>query len=356
MKKWSITPSNYSNFYRRLGGKYLKGNIKEITKEIVKNEKILLVGHILPDGDDVSSLTSMKLGLEKLGKKVSAVIDDDIPEYLLQFPTIKASIESFKDVENNIYQNFDVMIILDSSSPDRVGRFEKYLNSFRVLLIDHHVTNTHFGNINWVDPTMGSTAQMVYRILKDFNIDYDNELANMNLLGIATDTGFFKYQNAGSTVFKDAADLIEKGANISYIANTILDNTPLEHILLYKDILNELKITSEGRIAYSLLTLGMLAKYNILPKDSPSFVENIRSIRNVEIAIVFQEYKENLYHVSLRSKKWADVSKIALKYGGGGHPRAAGFSIQTRNIEKSIKEIVEDISKYLRESIGDLTF
>jgi len=248
------------------------------------------------------------------------------------------------------------MVILDCSSPDRIGKFEKYLNAFHVLLIDHHVTNTHFGNLNWVDPTMASTAQMVYRILTSLNVEYDKELATMNLLGIATDTGFFKYQNADVLVFKDVTELIEKGANISDISNTILDNIPLEQIYLYKDVISNLKLALNGQIAYSLLSLDMLSKYNVLPKDSPSFVENLRSIRGVEIAIVFQEYEKGSYHVSLRSKKWADVSKIALNYGGGGHPRAAGFSIETNDIKQTMEEIVYYISKTIGNPSRNLAY
>ncbi len=341
---------------KKNGGKKLSENLKEIVEEISKNDNVLIVGHILPDGDDVSSLVSMTLGLEKLGKNVTAVIDDEIPEYLLQFPWVKSKIKKFEDVEKIIYKNFDIMVILDCSSPDRIGKFEKYLNAFHVLLIDHHVTNTHFGNLNWVDPTMASTAQMVYRILTSLNVEYDKELATMNLLGIATDTGFFKYQNADVLVFKDVTELIEKGANISDISNTILDNIPLEQIYLYKDVISNLKLALNGQIAYSLLSLDMLSKYNVLPKDSPSFVENLRSIRGVEIAIVFQEYEKGSYHVSLRSKKWADVSKIALNYGGGGHPRAAGFSIETNDIKQTMEEIVYYISKTIGNPSRNLAY
>jgi phosphoesterase RecJ-like protein len=129
---------------KKNGGKKLSENLKEIVEEISKNDNVLIVGHILPDGDDVSGLVSMTLGLEKLGKNATAVIDDEIPEYLLQFPLVKSKIKKFEDVEKIIYKNYDMMVILDCSSPDRIGRFEKYLNAFHALLIDHHVTNPDF--------------------------------------------------------------------------------------------------------------------------------------------------------------------------------------------------------------------
>ncbi|PNR95366.1 bifunctional oligoribonuclease/PAP phosphatase NrnA [Petrotoga sp. 9PWA.NaAc.5.4] len=320
---------------------------EKIIEEILKSNNILIVGHILPDGDDVSSVVSMKSGLEKLNKKCTAVIDDDIPEYLLQFPLVKKEIKDFSSIENDL-NKFDLMIVLDASSTDRIGKIEKYLEFFKVVLIDHHATNTHFADINWVDFKMSSTAQMVYRILNDLNVDYDEELATMNLLGIATDTGFFRYQNTGTQVFKDAAALTEKGANISYIANLILDSTPIEHLYLLKDIISNLQLLLNGQIAYTTITLDMLSAYGIIPKDAPSFVEKLRSIRNVEVAIVFQEYERGLYHVSLRSKEWADVSKIAVHFGGGGHPRAAGFSLKTDKIKSSIQEVLDFITKFMK--------
>jgi phosphoesterase RecJ-like protein len=321
---------------------------KTVASEIKKSSNILLVGHILPDGDDVSSLVSMSLGLEKLGKRTLAVIDDDIGEYLLEFPLVKKKIKKLdSEIEQTLGSEFDLMIVLDASSPDRIGRIEDYLNYFHVIVIDHHITNTNYGNINWVDPSVGATAQMVYKLLNFLNVDYDEQLATMNLLGIATDTGFFKYENTGPETFRVAASLIEKGASISYISNKIHGNTPLEHIYLYKDVISNLKLALQGLIAYSLITLDMLSKYNILPKDSPSLVENLRSIKGVEIAMIFQEYEKGLYHVSLRSKEWADVSKIALDFGGGGHPRAAGFSIKTDNIQSEIQKIVDYIKDFI---------
>ncbi|HOB16554.1 MAG TPA: bifunctional oligoribonuclease/PAP phosphatase NrnA [Defluviitoga sp.] len=321
---------------------------KVVASEIKKSNNILLVGHILPDGDAVSSLVSMSLGLEKLGKRTLAIIDDEIGEYLLEFPLVKEKIKRLdSEIEQMMFNEFDLMLILDASSPDRIGRIEKYLSYFHVIVIDHHITNTYYGNINWVDPSMGATAQMIYKLLSFLNVDYDEQLATMNLLGIATDTGFFKYENTGAETFRVAASLTEKGANISYISNRIHGNTPVEHIYLYRDVISKLKLASKGMIAYSLITLGMLSKYNILPKDSPSLVENLRSIKGVEVAMVFQEYEKNLYHVSLRSKEWADVSKIALEFGGGGHPRAAGFSIRTDNIDFEIQKIVEYITNFL---------
>ncbi|OQY10289.1 MAG: phosphoesterase [Marinitoga sp. 4572_148] len=319
--------------------------LEAIIGEINKVNNILVVGHIMPDGDDLSSVLSLTMGLERLGKNVRAVIDDNIPGYLEEFPFIKDKIKSYDCISKF---PAELIISVDASSPDRIGRVYEHFKFARSIVIDHHATNTYFGNINWVDK-FGAAAQMVLRLNKMLEIEYDKDLATANLLGIATDTGFFRYSNTDATVFEDVAWLVSKGGDIGLISNLILENKPLEHLMLYKDFLDNMKLENNNTIAYSHITLDMLKKYNILPKDSPSFVGDLRSIKGVEVAITFSEGEPNLYHVSMRSKDWFDVSKVALHFGGGGHPRAAGFSKETNDLEKLKKEVVTTI-KNLMES------
>ncbi|GAB6188634.1 bifunctional oligoribonuclease/PAP phosphatase NrnA [Marinitoga arctica] len=317
--------------------------MESIVGEINKAKNILVVGHIMPDGDDISSVLSLTMGLEKIGKNVRGVIDWEIPGYLEEFPNVKEKIKSYDCVKKF---PAELIISVDASSPDRIGRIYDHFKFARSIVIDHHATNTYFGNINWVDK-FGATAQMVLRINKMLEVKYDKDLATANLLGIATDTGFFKYSNTDATVFKDVAWLVDKDGDIGFISNLILENKPYEHLLLYKDFLDEMIL--EKNIAYSHITLEMLKKYNILPKDSPSFVGDLRSIKGVEVAIVFSEAEPNVYHVSMRSKDWFDVSKVAVHFGGGGHPRAAGFSFKTTDLKKLENNVVETI-KNLMES------
>ncbi|WP_240739489.1 DHH family phosphoesterase [Marinitoga lauensis] len=249
--------------------------IEAIIGEINKVENIIVVGHIMPDGDDISSVLSLTMGLEKIGKNVRAVIDDNIPGYLEEFPFVKEKIKSY-DCVNKFPA--ELIISVDASSPDRIGRVYEHFKYARSVVIDHHATNTYFGNVNWVD-RFGATAQMVLRLNRMLEIEYDSDLATANLLGIATDTGFFRYSNTDAAVFEDVAWLVSKGGKIGLISNMILENKPLEHLKLYKDFLNEMKLENNNTIAYSHITIDMLDKYGILPKDSPSFVGELRAIK-----------------------------------------------------------------------------
>jgi phosphoesterase RecJ-like protein len=316
----------------------------KIINEIKNASSILVAGHIGPDGDDVSSVVSLVMILEKIGKNVIGVIDDEIPDYLKGFNLVDEKIRDFDCVKNN---PSDLIIVVDASSPDRVGRIEELFEFRRTAVIDHHATNTNFCNINWVDSSYASTAQMVYEIGKSFEVDYDKELATINLLGIATDTGFFRYSNTGEKVFSACMELTKLGADISEISNKILENKPLEHLMLTKEYINNMGFNDSKSIVYSFCRLSDIEKYGISPTNTPPFVGELRSLKGVEVAIMFNEAEENLFHVSLRSKKYADVSKIAFEMGGGGHPRASGFSLKTNNIIKEIEILVQKIESLL---------
>ncbi|MBO8140018.1 MAG: bifunctional oligoribonuclease/PAP phosphatase NrnA [Thermosipho sp. (in: Bacteria)] len=303
---------------------------------INESKKILVVGHIMPDGDDISSVLSLGIGLQKLNKDVFMAIDWKIPSYFSELEEIKL-IKSYEDIRDF---NPDLLIVVDASSPDRIGRFSEKLGELKSIVIDHHATNLYFGNYNWVDPSFGAAAQMVLRINKALGINYDEKLAHINLMGIETDTGFFRYSNADERVFRDAAELISFGARPDKIAKMILENKRLEQFQLLSRMIEKLKLECDGLLAYSYLSHEDYATFNCTEEDSGGFVSEIRSIKNVEVAIFLSEFEKNEIHVSFRSKEWFDVSKVAVALGGGGHPRAAGTTLNG-DIEEIVKEVVK---------------
>ncbi|SHH20875.1 DHH family phosphoesterase [Thermosipho atlanticus] len=302
---------------------------------INESNKILVVGHIMPDGDDISSVLSLSMGLQKIGKEVVSAIDWKIPSYFNEIQEV-SSIKTFEEAKDF---NPDLIIIVDASSPDRVGRFSEILSKFKVVVIDHHGTNVFFGNYNWVDSSFGAAAQMILRLNKELGVKYDERLAHINLMGIETDTGFFKYSNADERVFRDAAELISLGARPDLIARMILENKKLEQFLLLSRMIEKLKLDCEGTLAYSYLSQEDYKEFNCSEEDSGGFVSEIRSIKGVEVAIFLSEFEKGEIHVSFRSKEWFDVSKVAVILGGGGHPRAAGATIKG-NIEEIVEEVV----------------
>jgi len=307
-------------------------------------KKIFVVGHIMPDGDDISSVLSLGMGLQKLDKEVSMAIDWKIPSYFSELEEVNL-IKTYEDINNF---EADLLIIVDASSPDRIGRFSEHLNRLKSIVIDHHATNLYFGNYNWVDPTFGAAAQMILRLNKALGVKYDEKLAHVNLMGIETDTGFFRYSNADERVFRDAAELISYGARPDKIAKMILENKRLEQFQLLSRMIEKLKIECDGLLAYSYLSQEDYETYNCTEEDSGGFVSEIRSIKNVEVAIFISEFEKGEIHVSFRSKDWFDVSKIAVSIGGGGHPRAAGATLKG-----DIEEVVNEVVKITKAALED---
>jgi len=319
-------------------------SLKRIVDILKASDDMYIVGHIMPDGDCISSILSLVEGLKKIGKNAKGFIDWEIPGNLMDFPKI-ASIKKFKEG----LKKPDNLIVVDCSSPDRIGRFQKFLREdVNVIVIDHHATNNYFGNVNYVDTKSSSVAEIIYEINKILCIDYDEELSTMNLLGILTDTGFFKYSNTTPMTLHITAELMKRGADIESISLMVNENRKIENLYLQKDAINNLKLLSENKLGYSYLTKENFEKYNITENDFDGFVSDIRSIDTVEVAIFAAQYEENRAHVSLRSKKYFDVSKIALEYGGGGHPRASGFTLNYEgSLEKAIETVAKKVEKFL---------
>ncbi|WP_290645024.1 bifunctional oligoribonuclease/PAP phosphatase NrnA [Kosmotoga sp.] len=321
-------------------------NVSAIISEIEQAEKMLVCGHIMPDGDCISSVLSLYRGLTWLGKKVTPAVDWNIPSIYLNFPHTEKLVHYSVDMELP-----DLMIVVDSSSPDRIGRFQEFLKAgVRTIVIDHHKTNTDFGNINWVSPVYSSTAQMVFRLLQIMDVNYDRELALLNYIGIATDTGFFRYSNVDSSVFEDVACLVKYGADPGYVARVILENKKLEEFYLERDALDNLKVRCSGKFAYSFLEKWNFDKYGLSEDEFSGFVSQLRSISTVEVALFASESSRGEAHISLRSKSYFDVSEIAKTFGGGGHERAAGFTL---TYEKGLQEALEEVIEYISERLEE---
>lgn len=312
-----------------------------IVAKINNSDKILVVGHIMPDGDDISSVLSATLGLKSIGKEVLAGIDWRIPWYFYQLPEVN-EIHTFDEIKKFYMNGFDpdIILILDASSPDRVGRFQEFFDGHEICVVDHHGTNTFFGTYNWVDTKFGSTAQMVFRINTELGVQYNERMATINLMGIATDTGFFRYSNADEIAFSDATKLVSYGGKM-HLVSRIFENKRLEQFKLFSVMIEHMKIELEGQMVYSYLSKEDYENNNCTEDDSGGFVGELRSIEGIELAIFLSEYEDGEIHVSFRSRDWFDCSKLAVLLGGGGHPRAAGCTLKG-NLDSIVEEVIRE--------------
>ncbi|MCD6449545.1 MAG: bifunctional oligoribonuclease/PAP phosphatase NrnA [Thermotogaceae bacterium] len=324
--------------------------MEEIVKALKEANGILVVGHIMPDGDDISSVLTMYTALKRLGKEVIPAIDWKIPWIFEELEDVKEIVNYDGFVKSSFSP--DLMLIVDSSAPDRIGRFAELIGKIKTAVVDHHQTHRKFTDYSWVDPTFGACAQMVLRILEKLEVSHDEKLATLNLMGILTDTGFLQYPNADIRAYKDATKLVEKGGKPYVISRMILENKKLEQFKLFAEVLEKMKIEANGLLVYSYITQDMYEKYNCTSDDSSGFVSELRSIRGVEVAVMFMEIEPKHIHVSMRSKEWFDLAEFARSIGGGGHKRAAGASIKGKSTQEVINMVVPELIEKLEQEVS----
>ncbi len=320
--------------------------LNEVVERIKESKRILVIGHTKPDGDDISSIATMVLMLRKIGKTAEGCIADNIPWFYKNLYGVK----EIKNVEQLGDYKYDTSMVVDCSEISRIGDSIKLLKGKNPdITLDHHKTNVGFGEFDFYDSSYAATAVIVYEIGKELGMKYDSNLSEINLLGIATDTGFFKYTNANYKVFSYAAQLVKLGANIQHISSAVLEHKTINELKLQSEMLRTLKIKEDGKLAWAYISSSMFKANDCTDEDAGGFVGEIRAIYGVEIAILFIEWPENQVNISFRSKNYVDVSKIALDFGGGGHARASGCSCKNTKLEEVIKEVVLNAKKSLKE-------
>jgi len=300
---------------------------------ISQSNNIILISHLNPDGDALGSSLSLYPVLKDMGKNVH-VVNMTLPlalryDFLPNFAKIKSKMPS----------KCDLIISFDCGSFDRLG-IDK--SDIPLINIDHHKTNTNYGDINLVDPGKASASSVVLSLLEKNDIPLRRDVATCIYTALAEDTGFFSFDNVSEKVFEDAAKLIKAKANPALIAQKLKERNSLAKLRLEALLIDKLELVNDAKIGYSILTLDDFTKCGAIRPDSDRCVDIIRSLVTVELAILLIE-ENHSYKISLRSKDKVDVSDIALVFGGGGHKRAAGFTIQTKDTEKIIDNILNKV-------------
>ena len=305
---------------------------KEIWERIEKADNILLIAHINPDGDALGSELSLYPILKKMGKKVTVFnATKPLPEYLDFLP-------NFEKVTNLLPKKIDLTISFDCGSFDRLGIEEK--PSF-LINIDHHISNTNYGDINLIEPNHASTSQIIYDILKVNNIEIPTDSAVCIYTALVTDTGSFQYETVNDKVLECAAELVRCGAKPDYTAKMLFQRDRLSRLRLLAKAYETIEMCCDGKVAFVEVTREMMEITGAIKEDTDTIVNSVRAIAPVEVACMLREDDEGI-KISLRSKNYADVSEIAQKHGGGGHIRAAGATIKGEFDFEKIKNMLKD--------------
>ncbi len=312
----------------------------EIVNKIKEGNKIAIMSHIMPDGDNVGSSLALYNALKKSGKAVRFILDDDIPK------VYRFLADSDKVEKPGEHQSFDVVIALDCGDAERLGRAGLYLENNFVINIDHHISNTGYGDLNLVDAKASATGEIIYELIKLLGVEMDKDMSECLYTAIVTDTGQFQYSNTTAFTHQIAGELIENGVNVSLMFEKIYQNSSKEKIMLMKTILGSLEFYHKDSISCLSLTLQQLQKSGAKEEDSEGMINLARDIEGVEVAIFLKELEPGKIKVGLRSKKAVDVAAVALQFGGGGHVRASGCTVYGTMAEAREKVLAAVIDRF----------
>ncbi len=307
-------------------------SIQKIINHLKKSKRILLASHIHPDGDAIGSVISMGLALQESKKQIRAYNESPIPAIYQFLPSLHLINRTIDDITE-----FDTAIILDCSDLHRIGKAAVDVSKIPTIInIDHHITNTRFGNLQYIDPAASSTAEMIYKLISAMDtVPIDKGMAFSIYTGIMTDTGSFRFANTTPEAFEISHKMVQLGANPHKVAHHVYETISLNRIKLLNMLFDSIELSHNGKLSIMSLTQNMLQTTGTRLEDVNGLINYAKQIENVKIAALLFERKRNPgkkygshFHVSLRSDGAVNVATIATSFGGGGHQNASGFDIQ----------------------------
>lgn len=314
-----------------------------ILEEVKGAKTIGISGHIRPDGDCVGSVTGLYLYLKK------ACPDAKVQAMLEKPADIFSCIGGIEEITVDfvpVTDCFDVYIALDCEKT-RLGAAEAFFEKAKKKInIDHHISNAEgCGDVNFVVPTASSTSELVYRVMEDKSL-LDAETAKALYIGIIHDTGVFQYSNTSAETLRIAAELISFGFDFSEIIDkTFYEKTYIQNQILGRALLESI-LFMDGKCVVSMIDKKTMGFYHAAPHDLDGIVSQLRSTKGVECAIFMYQTNTCEYKVSLRSNGKVDVAKVAAFFGGGGHVRAAGITMQG-----TFHDIVNNLSAQIEKQL-----
>ncbi|SHK73229.1 phosphoesterase RecJ domain-containing protein [Selenomonas ruminantium] len=311
-------------------------SLKETAAALKSVQRIVITAHVNPDGDAIGSSLGLAHALKALGKEVQVSIDDDIPAAFSVLPGYELI---GKPAAGQNIQT-DLLVALDVSL-DRIGQVAEVVSA-PTLNIDHHITNDGQADKLYLDGTAAATAEIIYQLIVELGVTCDKDMAMCLYTGLAMDTGWFRFSNTTPNTLHTAAELLACGA-VPNLISEALEQRPFSEVQSLAAAMQKIELLADGKVAGVCLDYASLQEH-----EAPEgLIGMVRVIEGVDIAFTLKEKEPNLCRVSLRSKG-IDVTRIALQFGGGGHVRAAGCSI-----EKSCAEARTDLIRAIMQVLEE---
>lgn len=316
--------------------------LDDILKEIKRAETIVVLAHENPDGDAIGSSLGLCLALKNMGKQAEVLMK----EYPANFSFLPG-IENIKKEAS--FEKYDMAIVVDCPDIKRVNSiYIPYFESAKVTAeFDHHNKNAMFGDYNIVNHVSPACAQILVSSLEYLNIDITKDIATCLLTGIITDTGGFKNSGITTETFEFAGWALSKGVNVSKIYRESMLVTTKTKFEAQKLCMERMEFLEDGKVVFTYMTKEDDEKIGIETGDHDGIVEIGRNITGVEVSIFLYQREDGAFKASLRSNDYMDVADVCMMFGGGGHIRAAGCTLEMP-LEEAKKVILAEVKKHLK--------
>lgn len=326
----------------------------EFMEQIAEAEQIAIGGHVRPDGDCIGSCLALQQYLKKKYPEKSVDVYLEKPSSIFSY--LKGFDEIYTEVQKE--KNYDLFLALDSSSVDRLDFTEAlFYRTPRKLCVDHHISNTYYADKTLVIPEASSTSEVLYEMLlsqakqegmteEEFAAFMGQEIAAAFYTGIIHDTGVFKYSNTSKRTLEIAGYLIQTEIPFSKIIDeSFYQRTYIQTQIMGRCLLESIRVM-DGKIIFSAISKDSMEFYGASSEDLDGIIDQLRVTKGVEVAILLHETKTQEYKVSMRSNSSIDVQQVAVYFGGGGHKKAAGCTMQG-----SVYDVINNLTRLLEEQM-----
>lgn len=305
-------------------------SLREVAGLLRRGKRAVICGHSMPDGDSIGSVLAMSFLLRGIGVECSVISPDNVPDVYGFLP----GFQSIRTYDGSLPE-CDMAVILDCTDLKRLGdELGKGISGIPVIInIDHHISNQEFGTCNYVDSGAAATGEIVYELANILALPMSEETAVNIYTAIVMDTGSFRFDNTTARTHEITADLVRKGINTAVVNQNLFEKKEFVQLKLLGYALDRLQVTAGGRIAWTTIPFEAIREIGAQDEHADGIINYPRMLEGVEIGLLFREVKPGLFKVGFRSRQHADVNRLAAAFGGGGHPRASGCSVEGSRTE-----------------------
>lgn len=299
----------------------MEAEARQIRELLGRATAVMVVSHKDADGDTLGCALAVGEVLRRMGKTVVVRVPEPVPEVYSFLP-------GFEEVNPATRADVDLVVVMDSSNRERLdGVADEMPAGVPVINIDHHVSNTRFGDVNLVVPGASSTAEVTFDLLSVLGEDITPSIATNLYCGVMTDTGGFRHDNTGYRPLALAAELASLGANPAHIAAMVYKRHKISGVKLQALTMATIGFECDDRLVHAEVTQAMLRQAGALMEESEGLIDLLNSIEGLQLAILFKELGDGNTKLSIRSREGLDANVLAGVFGGGGHARAAGAEL-----------------------------